>query len=318
MSSITIPVGIDVSKDTLDVFIDRANGRKRMKVSNDEEGVRQILRELEVGTYLVAMEATGRYEVLARRMLEDAGLEVSVLNPRLARHLAIGFGVEAKTDPIDAEILARLATVSKPTTPRSPLRESLGDISRTISTLTEQRSGHKKRLKSPGFHPQVAENLKAIIAVLDTEIARLENLFVAEVRQSELAERYKLAQTVPAVGPVLARVLVCELPEDLSGFTVRQICSYAGLTPVDNASGKSVRKSKLKAHGNMFIKAATYMPAVSFLRCDPKAAELYGRFKGQGREHQQALVPVMHRLLRRVAAVIKRGSPWRSDPPATT
>ena len=93
-----------------------------MKVSNDEEGVRQILCELEVGTYKVAMEATGRYEVLARRMLEEAGLAVSSLNPRLARHMAIGFGVEAKTDPIDAEILARLATVCKPTDPRSQLR----------------------------------------------------------------------------------------------------------------------------------------------------------------------------------------------------
>ena len=97
MNSITIPVGIDVSKDTLDVFIDRVSGRKRMKVSNDEEGVRQILCELEVGTYKVAMEATGRYEVLARRMLEEAGLAVSSLNPRLARHMAIGFGVKATT-----------------------------------------------------------------------------------------------------------------------------------------------------------------------------------------------------------------------------
>jgi transposase len=318
MNSITIPVGIDVSKDTLDVFIDRVSGRKRMKVSNDEEGVRQILCELEVGTYKVAMEATGRYEVLARRMLEEAGLAVSSLNPRLARHMAIGFGVEAKTDPIDAEILARLATVCKPTDPRSQLRESLGDTSRTVSTLILERSGHKKRLQSPGFHPQVAQSLEVIIAVLDTEIARLEKLFVVEVRKSELAERYKLAQTVPGVGPAMARVLTSELPEDLSRYTTRQICSYAGLTPVDNASGKSIRKSKLKAHGNMFIKAATYMPAVSLLACDPKAMELYRRSIAQGREHQQALVPVMHRLLRRAAAVIKRGSPWRSDPPATT
>jgi transposase len=319
MDSIAIPVGIDVSKDTLDTFMDRPKGRKRMKCRNDEDGARAIVAELQDGgPYRIAMEATGRYESLLFRKLEEAGFEAAVQNPRLARHLAIGLGVEVKTDPIDAENLALTATVCKRTVPRSRLRESLGDMERTISSLTQERSAHKKRLQVPGFDLHVAEIVETIVAALDAQIARLERLFEAEVRKSVLAERYKLCQTVPGVGPATARVFVAELPEDLSGWTIRQICSYAGLTPLDNASGKSVKRSRLKLHGNMFLKAATYMPAVNLLARDPQAKALYARLREHDRSHRQAIVPIMHLVARRVAAVVKRGSPWQGDPPERT
>jgi transposase len=315
MSSIVINVGIDVSKDTLAVYIDREAGQKRMNVTNDSPGINEIVEQLRDGRYRVAMEATGRHETAVRRALEAAGVEVIVENPRLARHLALGLGWEAKTDPIDAEALAMTASVCKRTVPRSPEREALGDLNRAIHTLTRECSGYKKRLQCPGLQAGVAESYKRLIADFDTEIAKIERLFAREVRQGALSERYRLCLTVPGVGPALARVLVCELPEDLSGWSVDQICSYGGVTPVDRASGKSVGKSRLTRHGNMFIKGALYMPALSLMRVDPEAKETYAKRLAQGKTHQQAKLPIMHRILRRVAAVIKRGSPWQDDPP---
>jgi transposase len=318
MGSIAIPVGIDVSKDTLDVFIARSTGRKRLKVRNDEEGIGTIVRELQGGPYRLTLEATGRYEALARHRLEEAGFEVIVQHPRLARHLAIGLGVEAKTDPIDAENLALTATVCKRTMPRSEFQESLGDISRTISMMTQERSGHKKRLDVPGFNPTVAQSLRAIIADLDEQIRVLKKLFDAEVRGSALYDRYKLIMSVPSVGAATSRVFTSELPEDLSGFTPAQICSHAGLTPLDKSSGASMGHASLKAHGNMFLKAATYMPAITMLRLDAKAKRIYSSRCARGLNHQQAIVPVMHMVADRIAAVAIRGSAWQADPPRRT
>jgi transposase len=287
-------------------------------VSNDEKGLDALVRELEGGHYRLTLEATGRYESLARRRLKDAGLEVIVQNPRLARHLAIGLGVEAKTDPIDAENLALTATVCKPTMPRTELQESLGDISRTIHRLTRERSAHEKRLQVPGFSPQVAESLKAIITVLDEQIRVLKRLLKREIQNSPLAERYKLIQTIAGVGPVTAGVFTAELPEDLSGFTSEQICSHAGLTPVDKSSGTSTSPSRLKAHGNMFLKAATYMPAVTLLKIDPKARAIYQSRCARGLSHRRAIIPVMHMVARRIAIVAIRGSAWKADSPRRT
>ena len=315
MSSISTHVGIDVSKDVLQVHIDRPKGRKKLKVDNNLEGIRALLTELGDGLYIVSLEATGRYEALARRELEKAGHEVHLQNPRRMRKLAEGLGYDAKTDPIDALTLAATVGICKKSVPRSELREGLGDISRTISALRKEQSGHKKRLKTPGFSEEVKNHLKALIRYLEDVIAALERDFATKVKQSELAERYALCQTVRGVAQATARIVVAELPEDLTGYTPRQIVSYGALCPIDNASGERVAKPKLKEHGNMHLKGAFYMPAIYLIGHVDWARNLYKRLVAHGRTHQQAIVPIMRRLLLQVIAVIKRGSAWTADPP---
>jgi len=260
MKSIAIPVGIDVSKDVLVVFIDRPRGPKRLKVTNDETGVAVLLGELRDGSYVVSMESSGRYESLAYRSLVGAGHEVRMQNPRRARRLAEGLGADAKTDEIDALNLSVTLRFCKPTVPRSEQREALGDLSRTICTLVSERSGHKKRLRVPGFTEEAKKQLEAVIAAQDGVIALLEKEFEKAVKRSDVAQAYALCQTVPGIGPGAARIVVCELPEDISGFTSRQICSYAALTPVDNASGKSVRRPSSKPTGTCSSKAPSTCP----------------------------------------------------------
>lgn len=313
MESIT-RVGIDASKDKLDVFIDRPQARRHC-FSNDLPGIAQLKQALGEGNYLIAIEASGRYEALARHQLEAAGYAVRLQNPRQVRRLAEGLGIQAKTDRIDAEVLARTVELCARNEPRRQEREQLGDLSRTISTLQTQRREHLCRLKVPGLSAVVVKSLRSLIRALDRQIKILDAEFVRFVKTTPLGERYQLAQSIPQVGPGLARVAVSELPENLTSWSIRQISSYGGLAPQDEASGKKVMKSRLSRHKNVHLKAALYMPAMGLIRNQPWAKAGYTRLRARGLTHQQAIVPIMHKLLFHLVAVLKRGSAWEAEPP---
>src|SRR5436305_8374007 len=148
MKSIT-GVGIDTCLDWLDVYIDRPSS-KQQRFSNDAQGIALLKAELGQGEYVIAIESSGRYEALARHELEAAGYTVRVKNPRQVRRLAQGLGIQAKTDAVDAKLLAETAGLGKKTQPRSKEREALGDLSRTIGSLKKDRARHLKRMKVPG------------------------------------------------------------------------------------------------------------------------------------------------------------------------
>lgn len=315
MNSIATQVGIDVSKNTLVVYVDRSTGRKRYQVTNDEKGVNELIATLGEGSYVVSLESTGRYESLARHRLEQAGYKVLVQNPRRMRKFAEGLGYEAKTDEIDALTLAAVTPQCKATVPRSKLREELGDLTRTIEAIQKDRTANLKRLQVPGFSDQAKEALNSIIQSQDKAIKTLRREFDAKVKKSTLAKRFKDAQSVPGVGKCTARVAVAEIVEDLSGYNGRQVCCYAGLCPMDKASGETVKPSRLRQNGNKHLKGAFYMAAVNQVGRAEWAKTLYARLRKEGKTHQQAIVPIMRRLLMRVVAVFRRGSPWKADPP---
>jgi len=318
MESIAIKVGIDVSKDSLDVCIGRSDGQKRYRFANSEQGVSQLAEVLGGGEYLIALEATGRYESLARHMLESAGFNVAVQNPRCVRSLAKGMGIQAKTDGIDARVLSQTAELCAKNEPRSKEREALGDLSRTIETMKKERSGHKMRLGVPGLSEAAAASILRIVRALDAEIKTLEKEFVRQIKGSSLWTSYKLVQTVFGAGPVLARIAVCELPENLEEWSGRQLASYAAVAPLDNSSGKRAGKARVGKHGNLHLKAGLYMPALSAVREGGWGRETYLRLCAKGLEHQQALIPVMRKMLLRIVCVMKRGSAWQPDPPQRT
>jgi len=227
-------------------------------------------------------------------------------------------GVQAKTDQIDAKILAQTAELCAPSQPRSKEREALGDLSRSIGMLKKDRSGHLKRMKVPGFSKVAAQSLERLVKAIDKELLALEKAFVRAVGQSAWAGRYQASLTIPGVGPHLARCAICELPENLESWAPRQLASYAGVAPCDDSSGKRIGLSRVSKHGNAFLKAALYMPAMSLVRCDTWARQVYRRLRQKGLTHQQAIIPVMRKLLHQVVAVQKRGSAWQPDPPKRT
>jgi transposase len=310
----SIAVGIDVSKDILDVYIDCPGSAKRLRLSNDVKGIAKLKAALKGGNFLIALEASGRYEAKVRHALENAGFEVRVQNPRLIRRLAEGLGIQAKTDLIDAHLLARTANLCARNEPRSKEREILGDLQRTISMLKKERTAHLKRLAAPGFCPLAAKSLSQLVKAIDKEICALEKAFEKEVANTQLQETYKLCQTIPGVGPALARTAVCELPENLQNWTPRQIASYAGLAPLDDSSGKRQGYAKLGKHGNMHLKAALYMPALTLLSKAEWAKTIYRKLRAKGKAHQQAIVAIMRKLLLQLVAILKRGTAWQPVP----
>lgn len=308
MNSVSKNVGIDIAKDHLDVFV---QGQTR-RFSNDADGIARLLEVLPEGAQ-VHYEPTGGHERLLGRMLGERGIAALVHNPRRVRRMADVLGVSAKTDALDAQVLARAGTMGKPQRPKSPSREELCDVSRTIQTLKAERSSHLKRLQTPQLIPAVIQALNQVIQALDEQIQVLEKAFVQMVSQSDRKELYDLAQSVPSVGRQTARVVVSELPEDFRQMSPRQIASYAGLAPFDQSSGKRKGPARIR-HGNIHLKTGMYMAAVNCLKNQAWAKDLYARLRSKGRAHQQAIVAVMRRLLIRVLAVLKRGSAWRAEP----
>jgi transposase len=316
MGSIT-RVGIDTSKDILEVHIEGQSNR-HFRVSNDEDGVARLKQELGEGDYLVGIEASGRYEAFVRHELQAAGYNVKLQNPRQVRRLAEGLGKQAKTDGLDAQLLARTAGLCAPNEPRSKEREELTDVSRAIECLKQEKAGHLKRIQVPGYSQIAAEGLKRVVAALEKEIQALEKKFVALVKSGSQKERYELALSVPNVGPILARVAVCELPEDLQSWSIRQLSSYAGVAPIDDSSGKKILPPRVPRHKNAHLKAALYMPAIGALQKQAWANRTYSRLRARGLTHQQAAVAIMHKLLFHLVAVLKRGSAWKAEPPSMT
>lgn len=310
MNSIAYENGCDVAKDTLEFCVQE---QKPFRVSNDLLGIGKAIFKLPPGS-CIHMEASGGYERLAKRLLTEAGFRVHVHNPRKTHKMSQACSVGAKTDPIDAKHLSRCGKLLKPSLPKSDQRESLCQISRAIQQLAKDIANYRKRLAMPELCPQVKEGYKATIEAFKATKKQLEDDFSVEVKQSSLYESYKLMLTVPDIGPVAARVMVCEFAEDLSEIGPGQIAAYAGVAPVDNASGKTVKTSHTKP-GNKHLKGVLGMPALGAITRRVWAQDLYSRLVAKGKGHECALVAVMRRLLIQVLAVVKRGSAWQAEPP---
>jgi transposase len=313
LESITC-VGIDAAQDWLDVEIQRPHSKRR-RFPNTVEGIALLRQDLGEGSYVIAIESSGRYEALARHELQAAGYEVRMKNPRQMRRLVEGLGVQAKTDGIDARMLCETAELGRSNEPRSKEREALGDLSRTIECLKKERSRHLKRMKVPGFSKIAIRSLRAMVKATDAQLEKLEKEFVKLVKKSGFARRYELLLSVPGVGPALARILVCELPEKLEDWSLRQISSYAGVAAIDDSSGKTRSAVRVPSHCNTHLKGGLYMPAISLVATRQWAKAKYRRLREKGRSHQQAIIAVMHKQLVYALAVLKRGSPWQDEPP---
>lgn len=306
-------VGIDVSSRTLVIGL---KGKKAFPVLNTEESVEAFARELPAGS-IIRMEATGGYERLARRILESRGHKVHVYNPRKARRLADAMNFSAKTDEVDARFLQVHGSKLPETRTKSSEHEKLSDISRAIDRLRGDVSNMKKIIRAEWLSPEIVKAYKAVIKTATEQIKSLETQFVKRVKKSELSGQYELAKSIPGVGPITSRVLVSELPDRLDDLSSAQASSYSGLAPLDNSSGKKQGQRKI-GKGNWRIKAALYMPAISAIRHQSWARDVYAKLKAKGKAHQQAIVAVMRRLLERIFAVMKRGFPWQENPPNIT
>ena len=301
--------GVDVSKARLDCFVLPAE--QAWSVSNADEamqGLAERLRQLQV--QLVVMEATGGYETRVATFLGGAGFRVAVVNPRQVRHFAKALNKLAKTDRIDARVLAEFGLRVEPQIRPLPDKETreLAELVSRRTQLVSMRTQEKNRLE--GTTGAMRERIKVHIRWLDEEIAKLDVETTAGLRASQAwCARRELLLAVPGMGPQTALALIVQLPE-LGQLDRRTIAALAGVAPLNADSGTHQGK-RFTWGGRKPVRTALYMAAMSAKRHNPVIRAFYERLRAAGKPLKVAMVACMRKLLTILNAMVKHQTPWQ-------
>ena len=309
-------IGIDVAKAEL-VVAARPSG-ERWTAPNDERGVQRLVERLRHdGPALVVLEATGGYELLCVGALAAAGLPVVVANPRQVRDFAKATGQLAKTDRIDADVLALFAERVRPevrTLPAADAQELDALLARRRQLL-EMLQAERNRLGQVfgrGRQP-VKKSLKAHIAFLERELRIADTDLGAMIRRSPAwRERDDLLQSVPGVGPVLSLTLLAELPE-LGRLSRREIAKLVGVAPLSRDSG-ALRGRRFVQGGRAGVRAVLYMAALVATKRNAVIGAFYQRLLRAGKPKKLALVACMRTLLTVLNAMARTNTRWQEHP----
>lgn len=315
-SAAAVYAGIDVSKDWLDVYLHPAGVRRQ--VANSPDGLRALTRTLdahEVG--LVVLEPTGKYHRLAYRTLAARGYGVAVVNPLRARLFAEAIGVLAKTDRIDARMLAVMAQTlqPQPTPPASEQLEVLQELvnARQAATAEATALGNRLGTARTSF---LRSELRRRIAGLKTHIARLEAEIDRQLHADPaLAHRRAILMSIPGIGPIAATTLVAGLAE-LGTCSDKAATLLVGLAPIARDSGDSRGQRHIRG-GRGPVRHGLYMAAIAAARYNPDLKAFYDRLRANGKAAKLALVAVMRKLVVLANTLITQNRSWTPLPPKT-
>jgi len=302
-------VGIDIAKAALDVFI--GSGEAAFSVTNDEVGIRELLRHLAPGDFVI-LEATGGLEMPAASALAAAGIAVAIVNPRQVRDFARAAGRLAKTDRLDAEVLARFGEAVRPEA--RPLADEQAQALEALVTrrrqLVEMLTAEKnRRARAPKIlHRSIDEHIRWLekrLAGFDDELAEL-------IRDTPLwRERDELLRSVPGVGKVLSSTLLAQLPE-LGMLNRKQIAALAGLAPFNRDSG-NMRGSRCIWGGRAQVRRVLYMATVAGVRSNPTIRTFYLRLRAGGKHAKPALTACMRKFLVILNAMLRNKTNWQAS-----
>jgi transposase len=306
-----ITVGIDVSKDRLDVAV-RPSGEVFV-IERNAAGLDQLIVRLrELGPQIVALEATGGYETIATAALASAGLPVVVVNPAQVRAFAKALGQRAKTDPIDAAVIAHFAEATKPEVRRLPDKatQMLADLIARRRQIVEMIVAERQR-ETRMTQRHLKASMARLIKILEKELSSLDGDIDDAVRGSPAwREKEDLLASVPGVGPVIARTLIAELPE-LGQLTRRQIAALAGLAPFTRQSGLWRGKSFIGG-GRTAVRTALFMGAFVAMRFNPALKAFFDRLIAAGKPKMVALIAVARKLLTILNAMVRDNRRWQN------
>ena len=302
-------VGIDVSKYSLDMFIDA--GAQAFHVAYDDQGIQALLTPLrQAEVTLIVLEATGGLETRLACELGAAGLPFAVINPRQARDFAKACGRLAKTDRVDAEVLAAFAKAIRPQV--RPLKDeetrTLDELVSRRRQLIAMRVQESLRLPTAGSKPML-KSLKEHIAWLDKRIDSVEIDLTHRLRTCEAWKaKDDLLQQIPGVATVTTTTLFAKCPE-LGTLDRRQIAALVGVAPLARDSGRQRGKRAIWG-GRADVRAVLYMAAVAAMRCNPLIKAFAQRLKQAGKPGKVVVVACMRKLLTIMNAMVKNNSPW--------
>lgn len=303
-------VGIDIAKEHLDIFV--LPTKKAWTIENDADGIESLIGRLnKEAPSVIVMEATGGYEAILAAQLGSAGLPVAVVNPRQVRDFAKGIGKLAKTDSIDAYVLARFAETNRPEPKPLPTEDEklIKELVRRRRQLVDLRASEKNRL-----HRVRSERIrKSVLTVIETfsrEIQEIDDDLDEMIKQSPLwQEDEEILKSFTGIGPVTARTLLASLPE-LGKIDRQKISCLVGVAPLNRDSGAMRGKRKIQG-GRAHVRHALYMAAVSAIRCNKLIKSFYQRLREAGKPVKVALVACMRKILVITNAMMKSRRPFR-------
>lgn len=315
LSTTEVFAGVDVSKRHLDVFLHPSRRRKRY--ANTKTGIRAMVRLFHSEkVQLVALEATGRYHRHLHRVLHEAGIATSVVNPFRSRKFADALGQIAKTDAIDAEVLAHFAAFLRPeaTEPQSGSQIDLRDLTLARRQLLAE-IGTLKRQLSETEHALIARQIRARIAMCERHRSALETeIHIIIQAHTDLSRKFEILMSIPGIGPVAAITLLSEL-EELGHANCKEIAALVGLAPMNRDSGQRKGHRMIRG-GRQVIRNVLYMCAVAISHRDNSMARFYSHLVSKGKNPKMALTALMRKLLVLANTLVAQNRLWQPEAPA--
>ncbi len=303
-------IGIDISKDSLNVAVYASS--KQWSFANDTAGITSLCKLLaELKPALVVFEATGGYEMPLYIAMSEAGLPTAPVNPRQIRDFARSMGKLAKTDSIDARVIAHFASAAPQLKPRPiPDTQERKEVMARHYQLVEMITMESNRLR--GARKDLREGIEAHIAWLKQQLKDIDGKMRSGIEQDPVSrEKDSLLQSTPGVGPIVSAALVTQLPE-LGSLNRRQIAALVGVAPLNRDSGMS-RGKRIVWGGRSQVRAALYMATLTATRFNPVIRSFYERLCAVGKAKKVALTACMRKLLTILNAMLKHHTCWSNS-----
>jgi len=309
-----IVIGIDVSKDQLDVYVSPAGNHHSFK--NDAGGVAELVNVCrDHDADLVVLEATGRYHRMAHETLHEAGVRTAVANPARSRNFARSVGRLAKTDRIDAQILAEYGERVRPpaSTPPSKLQAKIAEITVARRQIVDEMKILKQQ-QTQTLDDLVIAQIAARISLCQCHSKDLEQLLAELIEEDDgIRRKHEILTSIPGIGLTTAATLISELNE-LGGANAKQIASLSGVAPMNRDSGSFRGKRKIGG-GRKPVRDVMYMAAVVAIRWNKDMAAFYQRLKKAGKPFKVAITAVMRKLLILANTLVSENRLWSETQP---
>jgi transposase len=303
-------IGIDVSQGTLDMAAYPTGQIWQYK--NNKSGIAKTVAKLKaLKPVLIVMEATGGLEISLKDALDEAGLAVFVANPKRIRDYARSMGILAKTDKVDAKVMADFAAKAElvPQPPKDKAELELDNLVTRRIQLSDMLTAERNRLRKY-LAPDVQADINAHILWLESRIKSLDKEIKEKIDQNPLFKaKSDLYRSMKGVGPVLSSTLIAKASE-LGRINEKEISLLIGLAPINKDSGK-LRGRRMIQGGRAMVRKAMYMPVLSAIRYNPPIRELYQRLIAKGKLQKVALVACMHKMITILNSMAKNNTPWR-------
>ena len=300
--------GVDISKDYLDVTI--VDSDKMWRFTNNQVGIKKVIKVFqEMASIMVVFESTGGLEISLWLALNEAGINAAPINPRQIRHFAQAKGKLAKTDNIDAQIIAQYGQAMKPNPQLVPDTQELKELMARRSQIVEMIASEKSRLKA-ARQKLIKQDIQDHIDWLQKRIHETDKELIRAIDDNPvLQEKAKLLRSTPGVGPTTTAALLIQLPE-LGTLNRHEVAALAGVAPLNRDSGR-MRGKRAVWGGRASVRGILYMSALVATRYNPVISAFYQRLCAEGKAKKVAIIACMRKLLIILNSMIKHKTLWQ-------